>query len=92
MTIDAAVSPFDLTQRLADFPPPVVLDVRRQPAFDADPSTIPGALRCAPEHVAALASTLEPWRPVVAYCVGGHEVGGAPAGARRSPGSRRRGG
>jgi len=86
MTIDAAISPFDLTQRLADFSPPVVLDVRRQPAFDADPSTIPGALRCVPERVAALASALEPWRPVVAYCVHGHEVGRDAAATLRQHG------
>lgn len=86
MTTDTAISPLDLAQRLAVFPPPVVLDVRRQPAFDADPSTIPGTLRCAPERVAALASTLEPWRPVIAYCVHGHEVGRDAAALLRQHG------
>jgi len=56
------------------FPPPQVLDVRRAPAFESDPRVIPGSVRCAPEDVPALAGTLEPWRPVVAVCVHGHEV------------------
>jgi len=86
MTTDAAISPLDLKHRLAVFPPPVVLDVRRQPAFDADPTTITGALRCAPERVAALATTLEPWRPVIAYCVRGHEVGRDAAAVLRQHG------
>ena len=59
---------------LATFPPPQVLDVRRTPAFETDPVVIPGSVRCAPEEVPALAGTLEPWRPVVAVCVYGHEV------------------
>ena len=56
------------------FPPPQVLDVRRTPAFDSDPWIIPGSVRCAPEDVSALVATLEPWRPVVAICVHGHEI------------------
>jgi len=86
MTTDAAISPLELKQRLAAFPPPAVLDVRRQSAFDADPQTIPGGVRCAPDRVAALASELEPWRPVVAYCVRGHEVGRDAAALLRSHG------
>jgi rhodanese-related sulfurtransferase len=56
------------------FPPPQVLDVRRAAAFERDPTMIPGAVRCAPEDVDAIASRLEPWRAVVTVCVHGHEV------------------
>jgi rhodanese-related sulfurtransferase len=58
----------------AAFPPPQVLDVRREAAFDRDRTLIPGAVRCPPDEVGALVATLEPWRPVVAVCVHGHEV------------------
>ncbi|MEO8485735.1 MAG: sulfurtransferase/chromate resistance protein [Betaproteobacteria bacterium] len=58
----------------AAFPSPQVLDVRRTAAFESDPTLIPGAVRCPPEDVGTLAGTLEPWRPVIAVCVHGHEV------------------
>ena len=58
----------------AAFPPPQVLDVRREAAFDRDRTLIPGAVRCPPDAVDALVASLEPWRPVVAVCVHGHEV------------------
>ncbi len=67
--------PIDAFRELrGTFPPPQVLDVRRATAFDDDPNVIPGSMRCAPEDVSALVGTLEPWRPVVAVCVHGHEV------------------
>lgn len=74
MTTDAAISPLELKQHLAAFPPPALIDVRRAPAFDADPNVIPGAVRIAPDAVDAAARTLEPWRTVITYCVHGHEV------------------
>jgi rhodanese-related sulfurtransferase len=86
MTTDAAISPLDLSHRLAAFPPPALIDVRRQPAFDTDPQVIPGAVKRAPESVADWADTLEPWRPVVTYCVHGHEVGQGAAAALRERG------
>jgi rhodanese-related sulfurtransferase len=74
MTTDAAISPLELKQRLAAFPPPAIIDVRRQPAFDADPQVIPGALRIAPDAIVTAADMLEPWRTVIVYCAHGHEV------------------
>ena len=56
------------------FPPPQVIDVRREPAFAANRVLIPGSVRCAPDAVERLAASLEPWRPVVTVCVHGHEV------------------
>ena len=75
--MDAAIS-VSISQfrsSLSAFPPPQLLDVRREPAFAADPVVIPGAVLCPPEQVATLAATLEPWRPAIVYCVHGHDVG-----------------
>ncbi len=86
MTTDTAISPLELKRRLAVFPPPALLDVRRGPAFDADPEIIAGAVRRAPETVDAWVGTLEPWRPVVVYCVHGLEVGTGVAATLRARG------
>ncbi len=84
--MDAAITPFELKQRLAAFPPPTLVDVRRQPAFEQDPEIIAGALRRLPETVDAWAAGIEPWRPVVVYCVRGHEVGQGACAALRARG------
>jgi rhodanese-related sulfurtransferase len=52
----------------------VLLDVRRRRAFDADPVLIPGAVWQDPEQVGTWALGIRRDRPVVAYCVHGHEV------------------
>ncbi len=53
---------------------PLLLDVRRTAAFDSDPHLIAAAVR--PDgDLATYASRLAAGRPVVAYCVKGHEVG-----------------
>jgi rhodanese-related sulfurtransferase len=74
MSMTGAISSAELQQRLGAFPPPALIDVRRQPAFDADPHVIARAIRRAPEAIADWARDLEPWRAVVVYCVHGHEV------------------
>jgi rhodanese-related sulfurtransferase len=84
--MDAALTPIELEQRLAAFPPPTLVDVRRQPAFDQDPQLISGALRRLPEAADTWGAALEPWRPVVVYCVRGHEVSQKAAAALRSRG------
>ncbi len=84
--MDAAIAPIALKQRLAAFPPPTLVDVRRQPAFEQDPTIIPGAVRHVPEAVDTWAAAIEPWRPVVVYCVRGHEVGQGAAAALRARG------
>ena len=75
--MDAAptISISRLRSSLSAFPPPQLIDVRRPAAFAEDPVVIEGALRCPPEDVTALAQRLEPWRPVIVYCVSGHDVG-----------------
>ncbi len=53
---------------------PVLIDVRRLPAFEAAPRMIAGALRIAPDELPAQLETLPGGRRLVAYCVHGHEV------------------
>ncbi len=68
-----SLSPLDFNARLGRADTPLVLDVRRQPRFDESPRLLAGAQRCAPEDVAAFA-TSHPPREVVVYCVYGHNV------------------
>ena len=86
MNMDRAITPLELTQRLATFPPPALIDVRQPPAFDVDATVIPGAIRHPPDTIAQWAATLEPWRAVVVYCVAGHEVSRDAAAALRAGG------
>ncbi len=86
MNIETAVSPSELSRRLAAFPGVAVVDVRRAHAFAEDPHVIPGALRRLPEAVADWADELERWRDVVVYCVAGHEVGSGVAAELRARG------
>ena len=53
---------------------PLVVDVRKPPAFDADPEMIAGALRRSNDAVEEWARKLPRDRALVAYCVHGHEV------------------
>lgn len=64
----------------------IVIDVRRGPAFKADNAMIAGAIRRSPEEVSTWAASLPPDRPVVAYCVHGHEVSQGVMQALRSMG------
>lgn len=69
-----AVSAANLRQLLASEHPPLVIDVRRQPAFRESGYRIAGALRRDPLAVAAWAKALPAAADVVVYCVHGHEV------------------
>jgi len=53
---------------------PLIVDVRKPPAFDADPLMIASALRRGHDPVADWSAALPPGNEVVAYCVHGHEV------------------
>jgi Fe-Mn family superoxide dismutase len=64
----------------------MVLDVRRQGAFDLAESMIPGARWRDPAQVDAWASELPADQPVVVYCVYGHEVGRSTAMRLRAAG------
>jgi hypothetical protein len=54
--------------------PPLVIDVRRTPAYLAAPEMIAGALRRDPAQVSAWAAELPADAAVVVYCVHGHAV------------------
>jgi rhodanese-related sulfurtransferase len=86
MNTEPAITSLDLAQRLSRFPPPTLVDVRRAQAFADDPNVIPGAIRRLPEALPEWAPALDPWRPVVVYCVKGHEVGCDAARALRERG------
>lgn len=64
----------ELRERLAGAEPPIVLDVRREPAFAASPEVIAGAERRLPEAVDAWADELPAGCEVVAYCVLGQQM------------------
>jgi rhodanese-related sulfurtransferase len=69
---------------------PLVVDVRKPPAFDADPLMIASALRRSHDAVDEWAAGLPRGRDVVVYCVHGHEVsqGAARALAARGVSAR----
>ena len=51
-----------------------VVDVRRRPAFDASPALLPTATWRNPTEVTQWQAEFDPARPIVLYCVHGHEV------------------
>jgi len=65
---------------------PVVIDVRRSPAYDRDEATLPAVFRCPPDEVEAFAASLAPGAEVVCSCVHGHEVSQGAASALRARG------
>jgi rhodanese-related sulfurtransferase len=69
-----AISAASLRQSLASGRPPLVIDVRKQPAFLDAPDLIRGALRRDPSRIADWAKSLPAEADVVVYCVHGHEV------------------
>jgi rhodanese-related sulfurtransferase len=60
---------------------PTIVDVRRAPAWEQSPRILPGARRGLPDELAAWAARLPKSKPVVVYCVHGHEVSQGAAAA-----------
>jgi rhodanese-related sulfurtransferase len=81
-----SISAQDLFARLGTATSPVVIDVRRPPAFDADETMIVGAVRRLPDRIEAWRGALATNRSVVVYCVHGHEVSQNTAQALRAGG------
>jgi rhodanese-related sulfurtransferase len=81
-----AISPAALYRRLGTGSSPIVIDVRRPPAFDDDQTLVAGAIRRTPSDVAEWGRQLQPGQPVVVYCVHGHEVSQQAAQALRAAG------
>ena len=82
----SAISFSELQTGIRSSQPPLVIDVRRRPAFEAATDMIAGALRRDPEQVASWAAELPGASKVVVYCVHGHEVSQGVAAALRQRG------
>jgi rhodanese-related sulfurtransferase len=65
---------------------PLIVDVRRSAAFDADDRVLVSACRQVPSEVGQWGRTLRADRPVVVYCAHGHEVSQEAAVALRGIG------
>lgn len=80
------VSIDELQTVLARGAAPLVLDVRRAPAYAAGDRILPGASWRDPAAVESWSAALPRDREIVVYCVRGHEVGQAVAAALRRRG------
>src|SRR5258708_19946721 len=85
----ASVSPDDLYTHLGTAAAPLLIDVRRREAFDADKFVIIGAARRLPEDVSKWRNALPAGKAIAAYCPPGPELTQTPAppfpAARISP-------
>jgi rhodanese-related sulfurtransferase len=81
-----SISPQALYAAIGTASAPMVLDVRREAAFDADDRMIIAALRRAPQEIGAWCHNGPPGPPVVVYCVHGHEVSQQIAATLRGAG------
>ncbi len=72
--MNTSISSSELQAAVRSGRPPLVIDVRKRPAFTAGPDMIAGALRRDPERVDPWAAELPGASSVVVYCVHGHEV------------------
>jgi rhodanese-related sulfurtransferase len=84
--MDASINVQQLKSALAGGQPPLLIDVRREPAFRAAADMAAGALRRDPGTVTAWAKTLPRAANFVTYCVHGHEVSQNAAKALRELG------
>ncbi len=85
-----AISALELRTVLGEREAPIVLDVRRQPAYREAGDTIIGALRRDPDAVGTWVKTLPRGSSVVAYCLRGREVSQAVAKTLHEHGIRAR--
>lgn len=65
---------------------PLIVDVRRPDGFDNIARMLPGAYRSLPADIGHWAKLLPKSKPIVVYCVHGHEVGQEAAATLRSLG------
>src|SRR5262249_59149909 len=82
-----SISPQALYVRLGTELAPIVVDVRRSPAFEADDTVIVGAVRRPSEEADHWRRELTEGRSVVVYCAHGQEVSQNTAAALRAAGS-----
>ncbi len=81
-----SISPNVLYDSLGAAAAPVLIDVRRAAAFEADDRMVVGAVRRAPETIDDWAAAMPASRPAVVYCVHGHEVSRNAAARLRAGG------
>ncbi len=74
------------TKELADLSDVTILDVRRKPAYDDDTVVIAAAAWRDPAMIDEWGGDVAPDRPVVCYCVHGHEVSQGAAATLRDLG------
>ena len=84
--MNASISSTELHARLDSSAPPIVIDVRKTPAFRGASDMISGALRRDPTAVEQWARSLPQASTAVVYCVHGHEVSQNTAKALRDAG------
>jgi rhodanese-related sulfurtransferase len=84
--MNTSITVNELKSALAGRQPPLLIDVRRPPAFRAAPDMAAGALRRDPAVVPSWAKELPRAASVVVYCVHGHEVSQGAAKALRELG------
>ena len=70
-----SISASELATLFASNAPPLVIDVRKNAAYLASEYTLPNAIRRDPLEIASWVTELSKARPVLVYCVYGHEVG-----------------
>lgn len=68
------ISSIDLNAAFASNTPPLIFDVRKKPAFDAEPDLIPTATWQIHDQVETWAKEIPTSARIVVYCVHGHEV------------------
>ena len=76
----------ELAAALQALDSPQLIDVRRKAAFDASDQIITGAIWRNPDDLGHWISTLDANRPVIVYCVRGHQVGQDCAALREAAG------
>ena len=84
--METSITATKLKSLLAGGEPPLLIDVRRAPAFRSAPDMAEGALRRDPAAVSSWAKELPRAGSVVVYCVHGHEVSQNAAKALRELG------
>lgn len=84
--MNTSISYVDVQSAIAGPQPPLLIDVRRRPAFQSAQDMAAGALRRDPDSVSAWVKSLPRAGSAVVYCVHGHEVSQGVAKALREHG------
>jgi rhodanese-related sulfurtransferase len=82
----ASITSQELAQSLDPLVRPIIVDVRRESGYRDNPRMLPWAIRRLPDEVGQWMTALEIGRPVIVYCVHGHEVSQGAASALAAAG------